>query len=182
MKINIARFLLLCIVLVTRVAGQEEVREEEVAEPVQQNEPPPPPPNCDAICAERVEDAVTPLRQDLVRFREELDFVVKDRNELKAAHETVLQQRGELQTRVIQATERSDGLAVRVNELERDLQTTKEEMDTVKGQLAVALVELDAERSKIGFFGRLQEEIKTIYGSLTTFLVKLFKKKSDDEL
>ena len=140
------------------------------------------PVHCDAICADRVDQAVTPLRDGLAKLQDELDFVVRDRNELKSAHETALQQRQELQNQVNQANERSDGLGVRVNELERDLSATKSERDAVKGQLAVALVELDVVRSKVGFFGRLQDEIKQWYGAAANFLNKLFKKKGDDEL
>jgi chromosome segregation ATPase len=174
-------YALLLLLLVALARGQvddESAEDVTAAEETPSSEPP----NCDSICADKVEQAVSPLRDDLQKFLDELDFVVRDRNELKSAHEMALQQRTELQAKVDQANERSDGLQVRVTELERDLQSTQSTLEDVKGQLAVALVELDTERSKIGFFGRLQEEIKQWYGTVASFVVKIFKKKTDDEL
>lgn len=134
-------------------------------------------PNCDAICAERVDAALAPVRN-------ELDFVVGDRNELKVAYDDLLRQREDLQHQVVQANERSDGFSARVNELERSLQAAREEMQSINANLATALAELEEERSNVGFLGRLEEEIKAWYGAFVMFWVKLFKldQKKDNEL
>ncbi|GKY90497.1 hypothetical protein MPSEU_000023500 [Mayamaea pseudoterrestris] len=169
-------FLLACILLSSctlinaQSSEQDDANENEPAESA--------PPDCQAIC----DDRLTPLQTSVDQLRDELDFVVKDRNELKNAHESALQQRADLQSQVSQANDKSDGLVLRVQELERDLSSSRSHLEAAKNQLAVVMVELDIERSKVGFFARLQDELKVWCEKVTKFVNKGFKKRKDGEL
>ncbi|CAB9499536.1 expressed unknown protein [Seminavis robusta] len=134
---KISQTLLLVLTTLVAVWAQEEHHQE------QHHHEAPPPPNCDAICEEKVRQAVQPVQDEKVRAEEwghgvkrELDEAY---NKLRAAEGQVEQLRNQLgeQERRAADFERSS------NDLRGNLENTQRDLDGSRRELEGARRELD---------------------------------------